>query len=93
MKKQEEKEYFTVTDKEGKKTKYEILFTFTSEDTEKKYIVYTDNSVDKEGFIKTFASIYEEDASDEDKIKLTPIEDEKEWALVEKLLNQTTEEI
>lgn len=84
------KDYFTVIDKDGKESKYEILLTFTSPDTNKNYIVYTDNTKDKEGLIKTYASIYEED---DDKLKLTPIEDDKEWNMVEKLLDQATEEI
>lgn len=82
--------YFTVTDKDGKKIEYEILFTFESEDTNKKYIVYTDNELDKDEMIKTYASIYEEDGKE---LTITPITDEKEWNLVEKLISQTTDEI
>ena len=82
--------YFTVTDKDGKKIDYEILFTFESDETDKKYIVYTDNELDKDEMIKTYASIYEEDGKE---LKLTPITDDKEWNLVEKLINQATEEI
>lgn len=82
--------YFTVTDKDGKEIKYEILFTFESEDTNRKYIVYTDNELDKDDMIKTYASIYEEDGKE---LKITPITDEKEWNLVEKLINQASEEI
>ena len=82
--------YFTVTDKDGKKIDYEILFTFESEDTNKKYIVYTDNELDKDEMIKTYASIYEEDKKE---LKLTPITDDKEWNLVEKLIDQAAEEI
>ena len=81
--------YFIVTDKDGKNVKYEILFTFESEDTNKKYIVYTDNEQDKDGMIKTYASIYEEDGKE---LKLSPITDDKEWNLVEKLIDQATDE-
>lgn len=82
--------YFVVTDKDGKEVKYEILFTFESEDTNKKYIVYTNNETDKDNMIKTYASIYEEDGKE---LKLTPITDDKEWNLVEKLIDQATDEI
>lgn len=82
--------YFTVTDKDGNKIDYEILFTFESEDTNKKYIVYTNNELDKDDMIKTYASIYEEDGKE---LKLTPITDDKEWNLVEKLIDQAAEEI
>lgn len=82
--------YFIVKDKNGKETKYEILFTFESEETNKKYIVYTNNELDKDEMIKTYASIYEENGKE---LKLTPITDDKEWNLVEKLIDQATDEI
>ena len=90
MTKNNEMSYFTVTNKDGKTVKYEILFTFESEDTDKNYIVYTDNEQDKDGMIKTYASIYEEDGK---YLKLTPITDDKEWNLVEKLIDQAADEI
>ena len=90
MTKKKELSYFTVTDKDGKNVDYEILFTFESEDTDKSYIVYTDNEQDKDGMIKTYASIYEEDGKE---LKLTPITDDKEWNLVEKLIDQAADEI
>lgn len=89
MTKNNKESYFIVTDKDGKNIKYEILFTFESEDTNKSYIVYTDNEQDKDGMIKTYASIYEEDGIE---LKLTPITDDKEWNLVEKLIDQATDE-
>lgn len=89
MTKNNKESYFIVTDKDGKNIKYEILFTFESEDTNKSYIVYTDNEQDKDGMIKTYASIYEEDGKE---LKLTPITDDKEWNLVEKLIDQATDE-
>lgn len=90
MKKKKETSFFTVTNKDGKETEFEILFTFESDETNKKYIVYTDNTLDKDEYIKTYASIYEET---DNVLKLTPIEDDKEWNLVEKLIAQATEEI
>jgi len=82
---------FTVTNAKGEEVTYEILFTFESKDTDKKYMVYTENEKDEDGMIKTYASIYEED--EDNVIKLTKIEDEAEWNLVEKLLKQATEEV
>lgn len=89
MTKNNPESYFIVTDKDGKNVKYEILFTFESEDTNKIYIVYTDNEQDKDGMIKTYASIYEENGKE---LKLSPITDDKEWNLVEKLIDQATDE-
>jgi len=84
--------YFTVKDSKGKEIEYEILFTFESEDTNKKYIVYTDNEKDDEGMIKTYASSYTNEEGNEEVLKLNKIEDEKEWSLVEKVLEQASEQ-
>jgi len=84
--------YFTVKDSKGKEIEYEILFTFESEDTNKKYIVYTDNEKDDEGMIKTYASSYTNEEGNEEVLKLNKIEDEKDWSLVEKVLEQASEQ-
>lgn len=91
MSKKKDSNYFTVIDSNNKEIKYEILFTFESEDTNKSYIVYTDNEKDKDGYIKTYASIYEE--NEDGVLKLTKIEDDKEWNVVEKVLEQATDGI
>ena len=46
----ENKNQFTLIDEEGKEVVYDVLFTFDSEETNKSYIVYTDNSTDEEIF-------------------------------------------
>lgn len=76
---------FTVLDENGKETKCEVLFTFVSEETGKSYIVYTDNSVDGEGNTQVFASIYNPDSEKE---QLTPIETDKEWKIIEIILEE-----
>lgn len=89
MSKNKNNSFFTVTSKDGKETEYEILFTFESGDTCKKYMVYTDGEKDSDGYIKTYASIYTED--EDGLLKLSKIEDEKEWNVVEKLLKEAQE--
>lgn len=74
----------TVINEKGKKVEYEVLFTFESDETERNYIVYTDNKKDKNGNTKVYASIYEEDK--EGKIEMIPIESEKEWKVIETIL-------
>ena len=80
-------------DDNGNEFQYEIIATIASKENNKNYVVFTDNSLDEDGCIITFASIY--DPTGEDK-KLYPIETEEEWDFVEKLLanldNQSTEE-
>ena len=80
-----EKMTFTVINDEGKEVECEVLFTFESEETGKKYIVYTDNTFDEDGNTKVFASIYDPDL---DESKLLPIETEKEWKIIEVILEE-----
>ena len=81
---------FTVIDDNGKEIECEVLFTFESDETNKNYIVYTDNTIDEEGNTKVYASIYEPEQED---LKLTPITTEKEWKIVETILNELQESV
>lgn len=81
----EEKMTFTVTDDEGKNIECEALFTFESDETGKNYIVYTDNTTDEEGNTKVYASIYN---PNEENTALQPIETDKEWKLIETILEE-----
>ena len=87
----EEQMTFKVVNDEGKEIECEVLFTFESDETKKNYIVYTDNTLDEEGNTKVYASIYNpEDKSEE--TKLLPIEDEKEWKIIETILDELQKE-
>lgn len=84
-----EKQKFVVLDEKGKEVECEPLFTFESEETKKQYVVYTDNSKDKDGNIRVFASIYKvNDKGGE----LLPIKSEKEWKVIETILESIQEE-
>ena len=85
----EEKMTFKVLNDEGKEVECEALFTFESDETKKNYIVYTDNSLHDEGNTKVYASIYN---PDEDETKLLPIETEKEWKIIETILEELQNE-
>lgn len=80
---------FNVIDKDGNEIQCEVLFTFESEETKKNYIVYTDNTKDNKGNIRVFASIYDPNA---DKSELLPIKSEKEWKIIETILESIQEE-
>ena len=67
-----------------------ILFTFDNEETNKSYIVYTDNSTDDAGNVQVYASVYYPGT---DSTKLDPIETEKEWQVIEKILETIQEEV
>ena len=85
----EEKNTFTIMDENGKEVTCEVLFTFDSEETKKSYIVYTDNTTDNDGNVRVYASIY--DPNTENK-ELKPIESEREWKIVETILDSIQEE-
>ena len=80
---------FKVINDEGKEVECEVLFTFESDETKKNYIVYTDNTLDEEGNTKVYASIYN---PDEDETKLLPIETDKEWKIIETILEELQNE-
>ena len=84
MENSEEKDIkFTIINDQGEEIECEVLFTVDSDETKKSYIVYTDNSKDEAGSIKTYASIYDPTG---ESLKLESIETEKEWDMIEKIL-------
>ncbi|MBE6139815.1 MAG: DUF1292 domain-containing protein [Firmicutes bacterium] len=85
----EETMTFKVINDEGQEIECEVLFTFESDETKKNYIVYTDNTIDEEGNTKVYASIYN---PDQDETKLLPIETEKEWKIIETILEELQNE-
>lgn len=89
MENNEEVMTFKVMSDEGKEVECEVLFTFESEETKKNYIVYTDNTLDDEGNTKVYASIYN---PNEAETKLLPIETEKEWKIIETILEEIQSE-
>ena len=84
-----EKTNFKVLDKDGKEIICEVLFTFESEETKKNYIVYTDNTTDEEGNVKVYASIFD---PNKEKTDLLPIETDREWKIIETILDTIQEE-
>lgn len=84
-----EKQKFVVLDDKGKEVVCEPLFTFESEETKKNYVVYTDNSKDKDGNVRVFASIYKIGNKGGE---LLPIKSEKEWKVIETILESIQEE-
>lgn len=80
---------FKIIDNEGNEITCEVLFTFESDETKKNYIVYTDNTKDDEGNIKVYASIYD---PDKENTELMPIETDREWKVIETILESIQEE-
>ena len=84
------KNSFSMLDENGNEVVYDVLFTFESEETNKNYIVYTDNSRDDQGNIEVYASIY---YPDDPNSRLEAIETEKEWKVIETILETLQEEV
>ena len=86
----EEKMTFKAVNEEGKEVECEVLFTFESDETKKNYMVYTDNTKDNEGNIKVYASIYNPEKPESE---LQPIETDKEWKIIETILEEIQSEV
>lgn len=84
MKEEEKKSVFTIINDEGQEVECEVLFTFDSDETKKSYIVYTDNTIDEDGSIKVYASIYDPTGKSS---AMEPVESEKEWLVIENILS------
>lgn len=86
----DKKGVFTIIDDTGKEIECEVLFTFDSDETNKSYIVYTDNTTLEDGSTKVYASVY--DPTGQDK-SLIPIKTDKEWAVIENILKSVQDKI
>ena len=88
----EGKNTFTVINDVGKEIVCDVLFTFDSDETKKSYVVYTDNTKDENGNIRVYASIFNPNDNG-DGTELLPIQTEKEWKVIEKILESLQEEV
>lgn len=75
---------FTYIDEEGKKVDCDILFTFDLKKTGKNYIIFTDNTTDETGSIRTYAKTYE---PGKETCDLGDIQTEEEWKMIEGILS------
>lgn len=85
----EERNTFTILNEDKKEITCEVLFTFDSEETNKSYMVYTDNTTDDDGNIKVYASVYNPNA---ESTELLPIETDREWKIIETILESIQDE-
>lgn len=81
---------FKMVTEDGKEVVCNVLFTFDSEETGKSYIAYTDNTYEEDGSIKAYAAVYHPDDLN---AGFEPIETEKEWKVVETILDAIQEEV
>ncbi len=89
---------FNAIDPDGRIVECETLFTFENTENGKSYIVYTDNKLDEDGNTLVYASAYVpadveyNEQSGMAAISLIAIEEEGEWAVVEKLINEANDQ-
>ena len=79
-----------ITNDLGEELVCDVLFTFDSDETNKSYIAYTDNSVDEKGNVRVFANVYDPTGEDLD---LQPLTSEKEWKVIEDILASVQEKV
>ena len=77
-------------DDNGNEVEYDVLFTFDNDETGKSYIAYTDNTKDETGNVQVYASTYD---PEDPESRLEAIETEKEWKVIETILDTLQEEI
>ena len=71
-------EKIQVVDDNGNELQFDVLFTFESDETQKKYVLYYDSSLEEP---EVYSSIYDDEGH------LYPIDTPDEWELVEEVFN------
>ena len=79
-----------ITNDLGETLDCDVLFTFDSDETNKSYIAYTDNSTDESGNVKVYANVYDPTGED---LTLKPLTSEKEWKVIENILISVQEKL
>lgn len=67
----------------GKEIECEVLLTFSDDNNDINYIVYTDGTKDENGELEVYASRYKKIGED---IVLDAIQNESEWNLIDNML-------
>lgn len=86
----ENKNLFTMTNDKGEKVECEVILTIDSDEFGKSYIVYTDHTMDDNGSIRTYASIYDPTGKSLD---LKPVTTDEEWDMIESVLASAQKQV
>lgn len=82
-------EFFSILDENGNEIKCQTLLMFTSPQSEKDIVIYTDNTVNEDGLESIYASYY---CYDDENLRLLDIDNEADWLLIQEVLAEITEE-
>lgn len=86
---EEKRKIITVISEDGSKKEVEVVVAFKFKDTNKEYIVYTQNEKDQNNNVTVYVSkIVEEDGVS----KLVGIEDDTEWSKVKDVLRELSKD-
>lgn len=90
----ENNERIIVPDENGDEHLFDVLFTFDVDETEQSYIVLVPAGEENDDAeeVEVYAFRYEEKGEKEDDLELHAIESDKEWDMVEEMLNTFTAE-
>lgn len=87
---EENKNIFTMTNEKGEKIECEVVLTIDSDEYKKSYIVYTDHTLDENGNIRTYASIYDPTG---ESLELKPVTTDEEWDMIESVLASAQKQV
>jgi len=87
----QEMDILTITNEDGQEVDYEILFTFNSEEYKRNYVVFASIDEDEDEFRETHAMAYVPNENGEG--RLTPIDDDAEWDMIEDIIASFVEEM
>lgn len=76
-------EFFSVLDADGGEIKCHTLLMFTSPETEKDIVVYSDDTVNEDGLDNIYASYY---CYEDEELSLSDIDNETDWTLIQEVL-------
>ncbi len=82
-------ENFSVLGENGEEIQCRTILMFTSPQSEKDIVVYTDDTVNEDGLENIYVSYY---CYDGDVLRLLDIDSEADWALVQEVLAEVTED-
>lgn len=79
------RELIKTTDKNGVEREAEVVLCFESEETGKKYVIYTFNETDDTGMVALYSSIVDETS---EKPTFKNIDSEEEWAMIKNVMKK-----
>ena len=79
-----------IKDDDGNEKEYEIIARISSKENKKDYLVFTENELDEEGCIITYAYVKNPNNNDNN---LYPINSDEEYEFIERLLSNLDDKL